>query len=185
MRLKDWAAENGIAYITAWRWHNEGRMPVPSRKVNGMILVDVDAKRDSGKRVAYARVSSADQKSDLDRQVARIASSVDGGIDAVVVEVGSAMNGGRKKFKSLLSDPSVDEIVVEHRDRATRFGFEYINAALAAQGRSITVLDDQEVADDLVRDMTEVLTSFCARLYGKRAAANKAKRALEAAEAAQ
>lgn len=184
MRLKDWADENGIAYITAWRWHNEGRMPVPSRKVNGVIFVDIDPPEDRGRRVAYARVSSADQKSDLDRQIARIAAS-GGGVDAVVTEVGSAMNSGRRKFRALLSDPEVAEIVVEHRDRATRFGFEYINAALAAQGRAIVVLDDSEVTDDLVRDMTEVLTSFCARLYGKRAAANKARRALEAAEAAQ
>lgn len=183
MRLKDWAEREGVAYITAWRWHNEGRMPVPSRKVNGVIFVDAEEQDSDGARVAYARVSSADQRADLDRQVARIATS--GRVDSVVTEVGSAMNGGRKKFRALLSNPEVSEIVVEHRDRATRFGFDYLNAALSAQGRTITVLDDAEVADDLVRDMTEVLTSFCARLYGKRAAANKAKRALEAAKEAQ
>jgi len=72
--------------------------------------------------------------------------------------------------------------VVEHRDRLMRFGFEYLEAALASQGRRIIVVDESEVKEDLVRDMTEVLTSFCARLYGKRAAANRARRALEAME---
>lgn len=70
---------------------------------------------------------------------------------------------------------------MEHRDRFCRFGSEYVRAALAAQGRELMVVDNAEVDDDLVRDMTEILTSMCARLYGKRAAANRAKRALAAA----
>lgn len=70
--------------------------------------------------------------------------------------------------------------MVEHRDRFARFGSEYIDAALSAQGRELVVVDPAEVDDDLVRDMTELLTSMCARLYGKRAAENRARRAMEA-----
>lgn len=81
----------------------------------------------------------------------------------------------------MLRDPSVHRIVVEHRDRFCRFGSEYVQAALAAQGRELVVVDNAEVDDDLVRDMTEILTSMRAMLYGKRAAANRAKRALAAA----
>ena len=92
------------------------------------------------------------------------------------------MNGNRKKLNKLLADPDYD-ILVEHRDRLTRFGFETIEAALAAQKRKITVIDDAELEDDLVRDMTEVLTSFCARMYGKRGARNRAKQAMYAAAA--
>jgi putative resolvase len=72
-------------------------------------------------------------------------------------------------------------IVVEHRDRLARFGVEYIEAALSAQGRTVRAVDDGEAEDDLVRDMTDVLTSFCAHLYGRRAARNRAKKALAAA----
>jgi predicted site-specific integrase-resolvase len=75
----------------------------------------------------------------------------------------------------------VTRILVEHRDRFCRFGSEYVQAALAAQGRELVVVDAAEVDDDLVRDMTEILTSVCARLYGKRAAENRARRALAAA----
>jgi putative resolvase len=71
--------------------------------------------------------------------------------------------------------------VVEHRDRLARFGVEYLEAALAAQGRRLVVVEDAEVADDLVRDMVEVLTSFCARLYGRRSAKRRARLAVEAA----
>lgn len=80
----------------------------------------------------------------------------------------------------MLRDPAVTRIVVEHRDRFCRFGSEYVEAALAAQGREL-VVDSAEVDADLVRDMTEILTSMCARLYGIRAAQNRAKRALAAA----
>ena len=70
-------------------------------------------------------------------------------------------------------------ILVEHRDRLCRFGFEYIEAALGAQRRRIIVADPVEIQDDVVRDLHEVIVSMCARLYGKRAAANKARKALE------
>nr|VTO96175.1 hypothetical protein BIN_B_01405 [Mycobacterium riyadhense] len=74
-------------------------------------------------------------------------------------------------------------IVVEHSDRFCRFGSEYVEAALAAQGRALVVVDSAEVDDDLVRDMTEILASVCVRLYGIRAAQNRPKRALAAAAA--
>jgi len=74
----------------------------------------------------------------------------------------------------------VTAIVVEHRDRFASFGAEYLEAALAASGRSLLVADPSEVDDDLVRDVTEILTSLCARLYGRRAAANRAARAVAA-----
>ena len=94
--------------------------------------------------------------------------------------MGSGLNGHRPKLLKLLVDPRVKTIVVEHRDRLMRFGFEYVEADLRAQGRRIAVVDSGEVKDDLVQDMIEVLTSFCARLYGRHSAKNKAKKALEA-----
>jgi putative resolvase len=81
----------------------------------------------------------------------------------------------------LLSDPSATVIVVEHRDRLARFGFEHLAASLAAAGRRIVVLDETETTDDLVRDVTEVLTSLCARRYGRRLASRRAARAVAVA----
>ena len=101
-------------------------------------------------------------------------------VGRVVTEVGSALNGKRRKFLALLRDETVTVIVVEHRDRFARFGAEYVEAALSAQGRSLRVVDPSEVDNDLVRDVTEILTSLCARLYGRRAAADRAKRAVQA-----
>lgn len=99
-------------------------------------------------------------------------------VDEVVTEMGSGLNAKRPRLARLLADASVARIVVEHRDRLARLGVEHVGAALSAQGREILVVDEGEVDDDLVRDMTEVLTSFSARLYGRRGARNRALRAI-------
>lgn len=138
-----------------------------------------------GKAVVYARVSSHDQRSDLDRQVARLtawATANGYSVGEVVTEVGSGLNGKRPKLRRVLSDPAATVVVVEHRDRLARFGVEHLEAALSAQGRRIVVADAGETTDDLVRDMIEVLTSMCARLYGRRGARNRAMRAVTCAK---
>ena len=91
------------------------------------------------------------------------------------------MNDRRRKLNKVLSDPTIGTIIVEHRDRLARMNAGLIESALNAQGRKLIVVDDTELDDDLVRDMTEVLTSFCARLYGRRAAKHKTDAALKAA----
>lgn len=184
MNLKEWAASAGVSYTTARRWYEAGRLPVPARKVGGLILVgEPGTVPEPGVTVVYARVSSADQKPDLDRQVARVTAWATGQgltVGRVVTEIGSALNGKRRKFLALLRDKTVTTIVTEHRDRFARFGAEYVEAALSAQGRRLLVADPAEVDDDLLRDVTEILTSLCARLYGRRAAADRAARAVEA-----
>ena len=183
MNLKEWAEREGVGYATARRWFAEGLLPVPARRVGGLILVGDSAPAPSGVTAVYARVSSADQKADLDRQVARVtawAASQGLPVGRVVTEVGSALDGKRRRFLALLRDKDVETIVTEHRDRFARFCAEYVEAALAAQGRRLLVVDPSEADDDLARDVTEILTSLCARLYGRRAAANRAARAVEA-----
>jgi putative resolvase len=132
----------------------------------------------------YARVSSADRRADLDRQVARLAAfAAEKGIKVakVVAEVGSGLNGHRKGWIAALRSPKYKAIVVEHRDRLARFESEYIEAALAASGRRLIVMEPDEVKDDLVPDKINVLTGFCARLYGRRSARRRAEQAIKAA----
>ncbi|MFF3326375.1 IS607 family transposase [Streptomyces sp. NPDC002889] len=190
MNLTEWARAQGIAPRTAYRWFREGTLPVPAERVGPRtILVNVDANTSlsiTGGVGLYARVSSHDQKQDLERQVARLsqwAAKAGHTVVRVESEIASGMNGGRPKARRLLADPKVTTVVVEHRDRLGRMNTELVEAALEAAGRRLVVLDDGEVEDDLVRDMVEVLTSFCARLYGRRSAKNRAKKALEAAAA--
>jgi putative resolvase len=81
----------------------------------------------------------------------------------------------------VLSDPAATVIVVEHRDRLTRFGFEHLHASLAWAGRRVVVLDDAETADDVVGDVTEVLTWLGARWYGRGSASRRAATAVAVA----
>jgi putative resolvase len=76
----------------------------------------------------------------------------------------------------------VTTVVVEHKDRLGRMNVELVEAVLSAAGRRLVLLDEGEVEDDLVQDVVDLLTSFCARLYGRRSAKNRARKALEAAE---
>lgn len=191
MRIREWAEREGFHPQTVWRWCREGTMPVPfERTATGAIIVhdpkyeNVTPTTTAGTRtVCYARVSSNDQKTDLQRQADRLkAFAFSMGVDApeVVTEVGSGMNDKRRKLNQLLADPTVTTIIVEHRDRLASVNVGLVESALEASRRRLIVVDDSELDDDLVRDMTEVLTSFCARLYGKRAAKRRAEKALEA-----
>ncbi|WP_136450065.1 IS607-like element IS1535 family transposase [Mycobacterium tuberculosis] len=187
MNLADWAESVGVNRHTAYRWFREGTLPVPAERVGRLILVKTAASASAAAAgvVLYARVSSHDRRSDLDRQVARLtawATERDLGGGQVVCEVGSGLNGKRPKLRRILSDPDARVIVVEHRDRLARFGVEHLEAALSAQGRRIVVADPGETTDDLVCDMIEVLTGMCARLYGRRGARNRAMRAVTEAK---
>ena len=187
MNLTQWARSQGVHPQTAYRWFREGTLPVPAVRVNQRtVLVNPD-RGDAvvGGVGLYARVSSHDQKADLDRQVARLtgwAADAGGQVVRVEAEVGSGMNGARAKVRRLLADPKVTVVVVEHRDRLGRVNTELVESALSAHGRRLVVLDAGEVHDDLVRDMVEVLTSFCARLYGRGSARNRALKAIGCAQ---
>lgn len=98
-----------------------------------------------------------------------------------MTEVGSGLDGKRLRLRRILSGPSASVVVAGHRDRLARFGTEHLEAALAAHGRKVVVADPGEATGDLVRDMIEVLTSMCARLYGRRGTRGRALRAVTAA----
>ena len=186
MKLTDWAKENGLSYVTAWRLFRAGKLPVRATQLEtGTILVHPEPVAKGGVAL-YARVSGSDQRADLERQLGRLSLyAVRSGLQVTkaVSEVGSGLNGGRPKLMRLLTDPDVSAIVVEHRDRLARFGSEYIEGAMAASGRRLIVIEEAETTDDLVQDMIEVMTSLCARLYGRRSAKNRAARAVAAAQA--
>ena len=99
----------------------------------------------------------------------------------MIAEVGSGLDATRPKLLKALSKPQLGFVLVEHRERLVRSGLEMVEALLCACGGGVIVLEEREVDDDLVREMTEVLTSFCARLYGRGSARRRAERAMKAA----
>jgi predicted site-specific integrase-resolvase len=184
MKLSDYAKQEGVRYETAWRWFRDGKIK-GHRVGKHTILVDEGKPAQVvGQTVAiYARVSSAENKTNLDSQAERlVAYSMAKGyqITKVVKEVGSGVNDARPKFLSLLEDPAISKIVVEHKDRASRFGVRYIESLLRIQGRQLEVVNQSEKStEDLLADLTSIIYSFCARLYGQRRAKRKTERIVE------
>ena len=183
MKLSEWAKKEGVSYRTAWNWFRQGKLPVPAKQLPSGTIIVQEEPEGEGVTVIYARVSSRDQRSNLDGQIARCleyANAQGLAVSQTVTEVGSGLNGHRKKLMCLLADPKVHTLIVEHRDRLMRFGAEYVESALSARGARLLVVDESELQDDLVEDMIAVLTSFCARLYGRRSARNRAKKLVAA-----
>ena len=188
MKLIDYAHKMGISYKTAWRWYKAGKLPGKQMDTGTILVMEDEPKRPAPTNVAvYARVSSAENKSNLDSQAERLVSYCAARgyqVAKVVKEVGSGINDSRPKFLALLADPGIGTIVVEHKDRATRFGFRYLETLLKTQGRSIEVVNQAENStEDLLADLTAIIYSFCARLYGQRRAKGKTEKIVQELEA--
>lgn len=174
MKLSTYAKKLGISYKTAWRWYADGKLDAYQTD-SGTVIVREQSESPSGVAL-YARVSSADQKQDLERQLERLQTyAIAKGykVDKMVTELASGLNDTRPKLTALLKDKSIGIIIVEHRERLTRFGFNYIVNLLEIQGRSIEVVFPNETKDDLIEDFIAVITSMCARLYGRRGNKNR------------
>jgi predicted site-specific integrase-resolvase len=185
VNLREWALANGVHPVTAYRWFREGKLPVPATRVGGLIPIDQPAAAGpAGVTAVYARVSSADQRQDLDRQVARVTTWATGHnlpVDRVVTEVGSAVNGRRGKLLTLLADRRC------HHDRGRAQGPLRKVRRRVRTGRgcrrpgvgcwSWTLL---ELMTTLPGDVSELLTLLCARRYGRTAAASRVARAVAA-----
>ena len=188
MKLSQFAKQQGISYSTALRWWKAGAIrgyQAPS----GTIIVEAlgSVPRPEERVAIYARVSSAEHRENLERQAERLTQycTVRGyQVVKLVKEVGSGVNDSRPKLLSLLRDPIITRLVVEHQDRLTRFGFRYIETLLEVQGRTIEVVNPADNnREDLLHDLASIVYSICARLYGQRRAKRKAERLVEQLEA--
>jgi putative resolvase len=178
MKLSQYAKQQGISYRTALRWFKDGTIK-GYQAPSGTIIVTIDEQASSQvqKVAIYARVSSSENKSNLESQAERLVAYCTAKgyqVAKVVKEIGSGVNDSRPKFLSLLEDQSISLIVLEHKDRGTRFGFRSIETLLRGQGRNIEVVNHAENGtEDLLADLVSIIDSFCARLYGQRRAKRK------------
>lgn len=184
MKLSEYARRIGVKRHTAYRWFKRGEIPNAVQLPSGTIYVpdeifETELKSKQGLTVVYARVSLSEQrKTNLETQAERLTQfAIANGwvVDKVIKEVGSGLNDERKKLTELLlSDEPIARIIVEHKDRLTRFGFNYLEILAKKQGFEIiivnpTIMDQVE----LMQDFVSTITSFCAQLYSKRRAKRK------------
>jgi predicted site-specific integrase-resolvase len=170
LKISQYAKMEGVKYRAIWNRIKNGQLKT-ERTQNGGIRIIIDENKDV--RVAvYCRVSSSENKENLERQKERVLNycmAKGYKIEKIVTEIGSGLNDNRKKLENLLIDASITKIVVEHSDRFSRFGMNYIQKLLKMQEREIEIINNQENnRDDLMQDFVSIITSFTARLYGQR-----------------
>lgn len=171
-KLSQYAKKYDVGYRTVWNWVKQGKAKAERTETNRLVIVEDEDKQVNDAVAIYARVSSSENKNNLIKQRERLenyCAAKGYKVMKVVEEIGSGLNDNRKKLESLLMDESIKKIVVEHSDRFSRFGMNYISKLLQMQGREIEVINEQSNdRDDLMQDFVSIVTSFCARLYGLR-----------------
>ncbi len=179
MKLSDYAKQAGVSYQTAWRWWKSGDLR-GYQQPSGTIIVEVQDSSpiiDEPIACIYARVSSGENRDNLDRQAERLvqyATAKGYRIYKVVKEVGSGLNDNRKQLARILPDKNYNILLVEHRDRLARFGINYLQILLEESGKKLEIVNNAENdRDDLMQDFVSIIVSFTARLYGQRRAKRK------------
>ena len=180
----------GVSKSTLRRWDKEGKLP-SAKTEGGHRRYDISRIKpetvrkfdvtDTRKTIAYARVSSHDQKADLERQkqVLELFCSKNGWTFEVLSDLGSGMNYHKKGLRKLLAailDDSVGRLVLTHKDRLLRFGAELVFAVCEAKDVEVVIInkgEDTTFEEDLATDVLEIITVFSARLYGSRSKKNK------------
>jgi predicted site-specific integrase-resolvase len=177
VKLSAWAKNNSLSYRRAYDHFKRGQIEGAYALPTGTIVIPEKLPARPDLTVVYARVSSAENKPNLESQADRVSqfcAAKGWTVNMVVKECASGLNDSRPKLQKVLKNPAVTRIVVEHKDRLTRFGFEYLKTLFHGE---IVVVNEVKADDqDLMQDFVSLVTSFCARLYGHRRSRRKTER---------
>jgi len=184
MKLSEYARRNSISYQTAWHHFKEGLIPNARQLPSGTVVVDeIKESTKPEYTVVYARVSSSENRSNLETQAERLSKYCTAKgwvVNEVVKECASGLNDNRPKLSKILTERKATRLVIEYKDRLTRFGFNYIKLLL--DDCDIVVVNECETDQDLFEDFVSLVTSFCARIYGKRRTKRKTEQIIHALE---
>lgn len=173
IKLSEYAKNNSLTYKTAYLHYKQGIITGKQLNTGTILILNENNQLNNDIFVAtYARVSSSENKNNLETQSNRLISYANAKgykLTKIIKEIGSGLNDNRPKLYDLLADESIKIIIVEHKDRFCRFGLNYIKLLLEKQGRKLEIINDiNNDKEDLIQDFVSIITSFCARLYGKR-----------------
>ena len=177
IKLSKYAKQQGVCYLTAFRWYQAGKIPGAFKRESGSVYVKTTPEKPTQQKVViYSRVSNQSRCQELKYQTQRcldFCSSKRLVVFETYSEIASGMNDNRRKFWEMLNE-NPTTIVIENKDRLTRFGFTYLERLLKDKGCEILVMNPNvNDEQDLIKDMVSVITSFCCRLYGLRRTKNK------------
>jgi len=178
MKLSEYAKKNDITYRTAWNHWKSGRLEGTQLSTGTIVVYGIDHNRHvKNTACIYARVSSSENKKNLDSQSTRLYNyAVARGykIQHIIKEIGSGINDNRQKLNKIFTQYDYDTLIIEHKDRLTRFGFNYLEILFKECGKKIEVVNNtQNTKEDLMQDFISIITSFCSRIYGLRRSKRK------------
>ena len=171
-KISQYAKKHNVTIRTVWNWVGNGKVNTERTTTGGWLIVEDEIIVKNCRVATYARVSSSENKDNLDTQSSRLISFANAkgyNVVKIVKEIGSGLNDNRPKLFDLLNDESINIILVEHKDRFSRFGINYIKLLLEKQNRKLEIINEvNDDSEDLLQDFVSIITSFCARIYGKR-----------------
>lgn len=179
---QDFAEMLGVSVKTLQRWDREGKLkafrtPTDRRYYNHKQYVNyVNESKPTGKTIIYARVSTTNQKDDLKNQVDFLQTYANAKgwiVDEIFEDIGSGLNYKRKKWNKLLEDcmlGTVSKIIVSHKDRFIRFGFEWFETFIKSNGVELVIVNNEKLSpqEEIVQDIISILHVFSCRVYGLR-----------------
>ncbi len=180
IKISKLAKDLGVTKQTLWNWRKSGKVSFIKDKTNGFNYVSketyndlLDIREHKTNRIAiYCRVSSSNRKNDLERQRDRLVNFANAkgyNVTQIVTEVGSGFNDNRKKLQKLLDNMNFDILLVEHKDRLTRVGFNYLKSLFVKLDKNIEVINTVDTDEkDIIQDFISIITSYTARIYGNR-----------------
>jgi predicted site-specific integrase-resolvase len=184
----------GVTKVTLYNWRLAGKIDfIQSASGRNYVTVDtynellgIQAKK-SESVVVYCRVSSSENKANLETQKNRMISYCNAKgykVTSVITEIGSGINDKRPKLTNLLKNNSdFTKIVVDHKDRLTRMGFNYIETLLSSMGKEIEVVNCVESEkEDIIQDFVSIITSYCSKIYGNRISKRKTEQLIKELE---
>lgn len=184
MKLSEYARRNNISYRTAHRHWKLGLLAGKQLETGTLVIQEnPDKGKETTGAILYARVSSSENKDNLESQLSRIrsyASAKGYTVIKEVKEIGSGLNDNRKLLEKILEDDQWAILIVEHKDRFARFGTNYINILLHKLGKKLEIINETSGdTQDLMQDFISIVTSFCARIYGIRRSKRKTESIIE------
>ena len=184
IKLSEYAKINALSYRAVWNRYKAGKIPNASMNELGHIVVEIDQDNtDTNKVTIYARISSSENRDNLAAQVDRLTQyAIAKGYQIVstYAEVGSGINDKRPKLEKLLTESNYSKIIVEHKDRLTRIGFNYIETLLSNRGKEIEVVNlSTNDESNLMEDLISIIYSLSARIYGLRQSTRKIEKIIE------
>lgn len=182
IKLSQLAKDLNLNYQTIFRWHKSKKINtiqtksssifITQKEYNKILNIPEQEQKEDEKIVIYCRVSSTKNRKNLETQKERLINYCNAKgyqVYKVIEEFGSGINDSRPKLTKLLENLNFTKIVIEHKDKLTRMGFNYLNIYCKSHNKEIEIINNVDTdKEDIIQDFVSIITSYYTKIYGRR-----------------